>query len=39
MVLHNWLTKSSQMPEKCGVGEIWEQKELILAWLVQSQVP
>jgi len=21
------------------VGEVWEQKELILKWLVQSQVP
>jgi len=29
-------------PHKClqtDVGELWEQKELILAWLVQSQVP
>jgi len=29
-------------PHKClqsDVGEVWEQKELILAWLVQSQVP
>jgi len=29
-------------PHKClqsDVGEVWEQKELILAWLVQRQVP
>ena len=29
-------------PHKClqsDVGEVWEQKELILAWLVHSQVP
>jgi len=29
-------------PHKClqsYVGEVWQQKELILAWLVQSQVP
>jgi len=29
-------------PHKClqsDVGEFWEQKELILAWLVHSQVP
>jgi len=29
-------------PHKClqsGVAEVWEQKELILARLVQSQVP
>jgi len=24
---------------QCDVGEVWEQKELILAWLVHSQVP
>ena len=29
-------------PHKClqsDVGEVWDQKELILAWLVHSQVP
>jgi len=29
-------------PHRClqsDVGEVWEQKQLILAWLVQSQVP
>jgi len=29
-------------PHKClksDVGEVWEQKELILTWLVHGQVP
>ena len=29
-------------PQKClqsDVGEVWDQKELILTWLVHSQVP
>jgi len=24
---------------QCDVVEVWEKKELILAWLVESQVP
>jgi len=39
---HGFAKQAGLNPQKClqsDVGEFGEQKELILAWLVQSQVP
>ena len=39
---HGFAKLARLNPHKClqsDVGEVWDQKELILAWLVQCQVP
>ena len=39
---HGFAKLARVNPHKClqsDVGDVWDQKELILAWLVQSQVP
>jgi len=38
MVLEKWLDSILKKCLQSDVGEVWGQKELILAWLVQSQV-